>query len=315
MSLTRRGIRIPWKQTRFLLYLLVVAGLFVLRGPVGWHGLVPRGGTRAGDSLVVAGRDLAPDLIDRMAGLARRDDPGLPVAVRGGGTNHALEDLINRRANVAFLVRPPSPGEQRLFRSVDGDSADWFAVALGGIALVTGRDGTPDPVAGEDLRRILDGKETPRATRLYVPDPNRGIWDALRSALTLPPGEPDRTGGVVFLQDEAAVLDAVREDPGALGVASTLALPEALPPGTALAPVGTDGGEPALPTYESIASGRYPLIHALYAACRGEGDIQGAKFVTLLTGERGQRQVERAGYVPALLYLREVVLTTHPVGK
>jgi ABC-type phosphate transport system substrate-binding protein len=98
-------------------------------------------------------------------------------------------------------------------------------------------------------------------------------------------------------------------------VASTLALPEPLPSGVVMVRVGDASGKAVLPTYENIGLGEYPVTHALYASCRNRGDIQGAKFVTHLTGARGQRQIEKAGCVPALLYLREVVLTTHPMGN
>ena len=38
-------------------------------------------------------------------------------------------------------------------------------------------------------------------------------------------------------------------------------------------------------------------------------------FVTYLTSDRGQRQIERAGILPARQTLREIVLTRGPIGK
>ena len=55
----------------------------------------------------------------------------------------------------------------------------------------------------------------------------------------------------------------------------------------------------AAPSYENLAVGAYPLHHVLYAACRGNGSLEGAKFVTHLASARGLRQVERAGVLPA----------------
>jgi ABC-type phosphate transport system substrate-binding protein len=316
MTTTRSGTRVPWRQARFLLYLLVVAGLFLARGGIRWGNLIPSSPTGAGDTLLVAGRDLAPGLVDRVIDLYRRDYPDLEIVVRGGGTNHALEDLINREADVAFLVRPPREDEQGLFRAVGGDSVLWFPVALGGIALLTQREADPGPILPSDLRRSWDEGASFPFDRVYVPDPNRGLWDVLRDSLGIPREEPEPGGRIVFLRDETEIVAAVQSDPGALGVASTLALPEPLPSGVAMARVGGESaGQAVLPTYENIGLGGYPLFHVLYAACRSDGDIQGAKFVTYLTSGPGQRRIERAGYVPALRYLREVVLTTHPVGK
>jgi ABC-type phosphate transport system substrate-binding protein len=312
--MTPYRIPIPWRQARVLVYLIVIAALFLARGNVRWKALFPGGRAGAGDTLVVAGRDLAPGLVDRLAAVYHKDYPSLVLVITGGGTNRALEDLINGRANVAFLVRPPSAREQGLFQSVAGDSAVWFPVALGGIALVAGGAG-PDSVTREDVADLGEGRAPSRFHRVYAPDPNRGLWDALLTSLGKPPEDPPAGSAVVFLKDEAAVLDAVRSDPEAVGLASTLALPEPFPSGVFMMRAGRGHGEAVLPTYETIASGGYPLIHDLYAACRGTGDIQGSKFVTHLTGGPGQRQVERAGCVPALLYLREVVLTDHPLGQ
>ena len=66
---------------------------------------------------------------------------------------------------------------------------------------------------------------------------------------------------------------------------------------------------------DAVARGDYPLYHYLYVACRPHESIRGTMFVTHLTSDRGQRQVERAGYLPARHPMREIALTTHPLGK
>jgi ABC-type phosphate transport system substrate-binding protein len=308
-------MRFPWRQARLLVYLMIVAGLFLVRGRVRWESLFPGSSPGAGDTLVVAGRDLAPGLVDRLVAFYQRDYPRLTIVVGGGGTNRALEDLINRQADVAFLVRPPRAEEQRLFRSADGDTVLWFSVALGGIAFLAEESSRPARLTEQDLDKLARGEAPPGFPRVYVPDPNRGLWDALQASRGSPARDPQAGSGIVFLKDEAEILAALRADPGALGVASTLALPEPLPSGVVMVRVGDASGKAVLPTYENIGLGEYPVTHALYASCRNRGDIQGAKFVTHLTGARGQRQIEKAGCVPALLYLREVVLTTHPMGN
>jgi ABC-type phosphate transport system substrate-binding protein len=310
------GKLFPWRHVRWLLYLLVVGGLLLARDGIRWGDVFPGAGEGEG-VLIVSGGDLAPRLLDRALELYRRDEPDLRARIRGGGTNHALEDLINGDASVGLLVRPPTPGEQELFRAVDGDTVLWFPVALGGIALLAGEDRGGPPLDPSDLRGLLTGSSSPRFDRVFVPDPNRGLWYALHAALGLPSPE-EAGGGVVFLADEAGILEAVRMEPRGLGVASTLALPDSLAPSLALVPLR--GGEDApaegvLPTYENIGHGVYPLLHTLYAACRERGDIEGGKFVTYLTSKPGQRGLERGGFVPAYRYLREVVLTTHPVGN
>jgi hypothetical protein len=62
-------------------------------------------------------------------------------------------------------------------------------------------------------------------------------------------------------------------------------------------------------------TGDYPLHHKLYVACRATGGIEGTKFVTHLASDRGQRQVRRAGAVPARNVAREIVITRDPPGS
>ena len=69
------------------------------------------------------------------------------------------------------------------------------------------------------------------------------------------------------------------------------------------------------PGYEKIGYGEYPLFHYLYAACLANGSVRGAMFVTYLTSDRGQRQVERAGFLPARQTSRRIVITRHPLGS
>ena len=69
------------------------------------------------------------------------------------------------------------------------------------------------------------------------------------------------------------------------------------------------------PTYETVAGGDYPLFVSLFVACRTNGGIQGGKFLTHLASGRGQRQIERAGCIPARQVLREIFLTTKAVGE
>ena len=78
---------------------------------------------------------------------------------------------------------------------------------------------------------------------------------------------------------------------------------------------GPSGDQPTDPTYENVATGADPLYVSLYVACRTNGGIQGGKFFTHLVSDRGLRQVERAGCIRARQALRQIYLTTQPVGE
>lgn len=314
---TRRQTRL---LIRLLLYVAVIVVIFLKRDDLSLGTLRERiTGPRAADSaLVISGRDLAPALIDRLAARYAQEYPQLAVEVKGGGTNQALEDLINRRADAAFLFRAPTPAEQDLFRQAHGDTAVVVPVAVGALLWLTGAGAAADTATADDLRARLTGSP---AGLFYAPDPNEGSWPAALAALGLAEDPGQAGAGAVFLADAATVLAAVAARPRAEGLVSSLNAP--LDTEAGREPGGPDGvkamrlkagpgARPAAPTYENLATGDYPLHHFLYVACRPGGDIQGGKFVTHLASARGLRQVERAGVLPARQVLREIYLSREP---
>lgn len=339
-----------WLLVRVAIYLAVIAGLILTRGGVPWKRFVAalKGAGDPDPTLTIAGRDLAPPLLERLAVQYQHDYPQLTVELLPGGTNQALEALLAQQADVAFAYRPLTAAEQALFREADGDTAIVAAVALGGLALLehAAAEDTPGAITTTltvaELREALaalaaapaqaaepDPALAPFCTRLYVCDPNEGSWDALfvtldLSAPALPAGggrvlASPRLGQVTFLADPAAVIAAVAAAPGAWGLVSTLGAgvdtSTGAPAGTRFVGVVAQAGQEAVaPGAASLATGVYPLHHFLHVACRGAGGFEGGKFVTHLTSARGLRQVERAGVVPAKLVARTIQLSRDPVG-
>jgi len=335
-----------WLLVRVAIYLAVIAVLILTRGGVPWKRFVAalKGAGDPNPTLTIAGRDLAPPLLERLAVEYQRDYPQLTVDLLPGGTNQALEALLAREADVAFAYRPLTAAEQALFREADGDTAIVAAVAVGGLALLehAAAGDTPGAIATTltvaELREALaalaatpaeaaepDPALAPYCERLYVCDPNEGSWDALFGALGLPaPALPaggaqvlaaPRLGRVTFLADPAAVIAAVAAAPGAWGLVSTLDAGVDAASGARFVGVVAEAGQSAVaPGAASLATGVYPLHHFLHVACRGAGGFEGGKFVTHLTSARGLRQVERAGVVPARLVARTIQLSREPVG-
>lgn len=323
---------------RVAIYLAVVAGLILTRGGVPWKQFtrLVKGAGREDPTLVLAGRDLAPPLLERLAVEYQHDYPALTVSLLPGGTNEALEALLAREADIAFSYRLPTAREQALFREADGDTAIVVAVGVGGLVLLAGAEAGAGPVTLAELRGFIaglaggNGREpagglAPLCRKLYVCDPNEGSWEALLGALgnaapaagdAMAPREGSR---VIFLADPAAVIAAVAADPVAWGLVSTLDAgfdPAAgAPTGTRFVGVVAESGLATVsPAGASIATGDYPLHHFLYVACRGAGSLEGGKFLTHLAGARGLRQIERAGVVPARLVARTIQLSRDPVS-
>ena len=320
MGLNRKS----WNRYRIVIYTVVAVAIFTYRSHFDWNRLTAplRNPAPTNTSLVIAGHDLAPAVIDNLALRYRRDYPALEVNLLGGGTHLALENLVNKQAAVAFLTRPPTPAEQDLFRQVDGDTAIVEPVAVGGLLLLAGAEvlvaapETPDGLTTTEVGALLSGDLQGLCDRFYAADPNFGHWAAAAQLLGRDP-EPTDAPTVTYLATDQDVVRAVTNDPRALGMVVSFDLPSASAdsvPGPRLVPIsGPDGGPPVAPTYENVASGDYPLFVSLMVACRTNGGIEGAKFVTHLASGPGQRQIERTGCIPAWRVLREVILKTEPL--
>ena len=309
--------RPPRLFVRVAFYAAVIAVVFLIRGQSAQRGLGFRLPTESDTvkTITLVGLELAPGLIPPLVQGYHREFPDLHVLPRDGGTVRALEALANREAEVGLLYRPPTRAEQAIVKSAVNDTVVYYPIALGGIALLGNPSSNLDALAMDDLRRFLRGERDARFDRLYAPDPNQGLWDGVAPARGGNGDEP-APDSTTFLVDEAAVLQAVAADPRGVGIASTLTLPDSAGiRGVRVLAVRPDTSAVAVkPGYEQVGYGEYPLYHYLYVGCLKNESVRGA-FVTFLTGDRGQRQVERAGFLPARLTWRPVSLTRHPLGK
>jgi ABC-type phosphate transport system substrate-binding protein len=327
--------RKSWLRYRVVIYALVVVGLLFYRNQINWSRLTTafKGDGPAEKSLVLAGRDLAPGLVDVLVEHYRRDYPDLDIKTQGGGTNQALEDLVNRRADVAFLSRPPNAAEQDLFLQVDGDTALVEAVGIGAILVIAGSEAFPEESPNGNgpamtvvqLGGLMAGDMQGLGERFYAADPNLGHW-AAAAHLVGRDADPVDEATVIYLADDRQVASAVANDPRALGMIASFDLPaspartlsareDSLAGPRIVRMADPSGDQKVDPTYENVANGAYPLYVPLFVACRTNGGIQGGKFFTHLVSNRGLRQVERAGCIPAKQVLREIYLTTQPVGE
>jgi len=302
---------------RVAIYVTALVLFIALRGRVDWGQLARNVSTapHAADStLTLAGADAAPLLVDTMVRRYTDDYPSLSIARMPGTTAQALEDLLRRRADVAFLSRPPSAADQQAFRKATGDTAVWYPVALGALLVVGAPDFGDTAVTLDELRaRAFSAPQ--RGRRLYAVDRNAGAWDALVERLG---GAPDAGNppGAYFLANEDSVLAYALNDRGALGVVSAFPLRRPLSAWRARALAVRDAPDSAAVRADNVtlATGAYPLWGYVYVACLRTGPLQGSTFVTYLTSPRGQRQIEATPYLPARKVLREVVITRPESG-
>jgi phosphate transport system substrate-binding protein len=316
VSLGKRLLR-----ARYWLYALAVIALLVFRLVPGLRSRVPGSmSLRAPkqNALTVAGLDTAPELIPRLVGFYQTLYPKLRLETRPGGTVRAVEDLLNRRADVAFLSRPLSAPEDSVVRAVR-DSLIIFPVALSGTLVLANRAARIDSLSVGALRAVLAGGRPAELglpgsgpVRVFVPDPDLGLWGALTDQLGI---SDVAAGNVGWVADDRAVVQTVAGEAGALGLVSSLALDSTGAPGCRTVRVTAEPGTAAAtPSGDAITGGDYPLYHRLYVACHARGSAAAFGFVSYMYGEQGQALVRQVGFLPAREIAREIQLAQRPVG-
>lgn len=312
----------PGPARRFLrfriwIYALILVAVVLYRFVPGFRSHLPSLGNPVSPTrqVVIAGLDLAPVLIPRLVTEYHTLYPNLDLRTKGGGCRQALEDLVNHKADLAFLNRLPTPAEKKVISTVV-DSVETYPIALGGIAVLSAVNGGIDSVSISDLSAWVRGEPgtgTNRPSHVYLPDPNLGLWDAL--SLQLGVRESDKPD-VVWLADETMVAQAVAADPRSIGFASTLSLaPDLEKRDVRYVEVrGSTGEFAALPGPAEISRGDYPLYHYLYLAFLPQVSAAASGLVTFLYSPRGQRLVEREGFLPARETARVVQIVQKPLG-
>lgn len=295
---------------RVAIYVTAAVMFFVLRGRVDWGLLAHRvsSTTAAADStLTIGGIDVAPYLAETMIRRYRDYYPTLRIDTRPGTTVQALQDLVDGKADAVFLARPPSAADQDAFRRSSGDTATWYPVALGALLVVAEPTSADSSVTVAELRaRAFSAPQAGR--RLYAVDRNAGMWDAIAARLG---GGQDAAPGAYFLANEDSVLSYALADRGAMGIISVFPLRRPLSAygARALAVQKRPDTLAVRADNVTLATSGYPLWCYTYLACARRGSMQGSTFVTYVTGQRGQRQIEATPYLPAKKFLREVVIT------
>jgi ABC-type phosphate transport system substrate-binding protein len=262
-------------------------------------------------AIVISGSDNAANLVMESIAQFKSDYPKIEMSMNGGGTISALEDLLNRRADVAILSRPPLPREIEIATG-HGDSLLFFPVALGGISLLAHRQSAIASVSVDHLRQAVEAGmgQLPvagRSFRVYGPDPNGGLWNALLERLEVGTSLQPAYAPVA---EGADVLTAIRNDPESIGFASDLTFELAADdPDLVAVPIVVEAGSSFAPTKANIMSGSYPLFHYVYMCTTARRGPLAAGFVTYFSQSTGQKWVARRGFLPARLPVREIRLT------
>lgn len=251
------------------------------------------------------GSDTLVNLALAWAEAYRVVDPGMTIAVSGGGSGTGITSLINGTADIANASRQMKDEEIEAARA-NGIEPVEIPVAVDAIAIIvnpqnpisrltidqladifTGRITNWQDVGGNDEPIVLVSRETNSGTHVYF------LEEVVRKG--------DSENADIFAQQtllmpsSVGVTSEIGRNPHAIGYDG---LGYVTPAEKVVAVAKDDNSPYVLPSVGTAADGSYPLSRYLYMYTAGQPDGAIARYLDWIRGPDGQAIVSLLGFVP-----------------
>ena len=258
-----------------------------------------------GNSLQIKGSDTMVNLGQAWAESFNKKNPGVNVAVTGGGSGTGIAALISGTADIAECSRIMKEKEIQQAEK-NGITPVEFKVALDGLAVVvnpnnpvsqltiaqlrdifTGKITNWKEVGGKDLEIVILSREVNSGTHVYFKEHvlrggnEKGPEEFAPSALLMPSSQ--------------AIADEVAQNPNAIGY---YGMGYISPKQKAIAVSKGDGQSYIEPTMENVKSGKYPISRPLLMYTKGNPQGAVKQFIDYVLSDEGQEIVKTIDFVP-----------------
>jgi phosphate transport system substrate-binding protein len=226
----------------------------------------------------------------------KKSNPGIPVELKRPGSGPGLAALIAGRADIAPTSRPASRSELLAAKKA-GVKLRTQMIGNYGVAIIVNEANPVKNLKPSQVRALFNGKTadwnkvrgTAAPVNVYTLDRNTGARAGFQ---TLAMRGDQYSPSAKALPDYAAIVAAVAKDPNGIGYADMGPLPTGV---RAL----LINGEP--PNSVSIYEQVYPYANSLYLyTVQGRETPAAKKFIRYALSRNGQRNIQRAGFVPRL---------------
>jgi phosphate transport system substrate-binding protein len=232
-------------------------------------------------------------------------DPGVSIAVTGGGSGTGIAALINGTVDIANASRQIKQDEIEAARQ-NGIEPVEHVVAIDALAVIvnpanpvsqltlsqlsdiyTGRITNWKEVGGNDAPIILVSRESNSGTHVYF----------LEEVVRQGDAESDKifAAQTLMMPSSVGITNEVGRNPNAIGYDGLGYVTE----DEKVIAVAEDAGSPyVLPSVETASDNTYPLSRNLFMYTAGEPTGVIAEYLAWIQGPAGQAIVAQSGFVP-----------------
>lgn len=284
------------KRRKFVLAGLLALGLMIL----------PATGAFAQNMIQIKGSDSEVNLVQALAEQFMKKNPGVNIAVTGGGSGTGIAALINKTTDIANSSRDLSPKEIEAAKKA-GVTPFPVAFATDGISVVVHPENPVSKIDLASLGKIFSGeiknwKEVGGADMpisLYGRQSNSGTFVFFREFVVKKDYSPRKKA----MNGNAQIVEGILRDKAGIGYVAVGYVVDAagtVKSGLKILSVAKEPGAEAFSPVkmENVMSGKYPISRPLYQFLNGKPSGQIREFIRFELSPEGQKMVRENGFFP-----------------
>jgi phosphate transport system substrate-binding protein len=261
----------------------------------------------AGDRVVIQNRgsDTLLNVAQAWAERYGQIDPGVAVAVSGGGSGTGIAAMINGTVDIANASRAMRDGEIEAARAGGHDPVE-HVVGYDALAIFLHPDNPISQMSGAQLRAIYgEGGGYERWSDLGVSVPgcgsdeivrvsrqnNSGTYAYFQGAIL---GDVEYKLGSRDMNGSSEVVELVEHTPCAIGYSGLAYATDDVK----MVCVDVEGGACVQPSIAAAVDGTYPIARPLFMYTAGTPEGAVADYMAWILGDEGQCIILNMGYAP-----------------
>jgi phosphate transport system substrate-binding protein len=256
-------------------------------------------------SIQIKGSDTMVNLVQAWAEEFMNRNPGVFVAVTGGGSGTGFAALIGKSCDIAMASRIIKPKEIEL-AGKKGVHPTEYRVALDGLAVVVNKKNpvnrlTMDQLAdifagrvknwkelgGEDANIVVLSREVNSGTHVYFKEHVLKKGDSS--------SKEEYSPDALLLPSSQAIADEVLQNPDAIGYYGMGYIGK---DHQAVSIAQDKNSEYVFPTVDAVVSGSYPISRPLFLYVTGDEKPEVKRLIEFILSEEGQALVLTLDFVP-----------------
>jgi phosphate transport system substrate-binding protein len=259
----------------------------------------------AGKMIQIKGSDTLVNLVQILSEEYMAKNPGVSIAVLGGGSGTGITGLINQTCDIA--------DHSREWKQKEIDQA-WekgvtprpFVVAIDGLSIVVNEKNPIDQLTMAQVGALYRGEiknwktlgDFPKPVSLYGRQSNSGTYVFMQEFVL---GNKNYSTDMKEMNGNAQIIEGLLQDEGGVGYVGVGYLYDEnrqIRKGIKVLEISKEpNGTGYLPTDKpAVESGAYPISRPLYMSTNGKPKADVAQFLSWIVGPEGQAIVEREGF-------------------